>query len=160
MRILTWLADGTWEACVDALADYPDADPTLMYVIDERVTGTVRDLRAGLLGRGSWGGDRSAAIDDATRAAAQALLDAARARLGNRPVRTVVRTGRPEREAVAACADADLLILARDGDSSRLGPHSLGHHTRFVVDHAPCSVLLIWPDRAPGLGTIPPPPPH
>jgi hypothetical protein len=31
-----------------------------------------------------------------------------------------------------------LLIVARDGDRSRLGPKSLGHHTRFVVDHAPC----------------------
>jgi hypothetical protein len=49
--------------------------------------------------------------------------------------------------------------VARDGDRSRLGPHSLGHATRFVVDHAPCSVLLVWPDEPPGLESIPPPPP-
>jgi len=28
----------------------------------------------------------------------------------------------------------------------RGGPRSLGHATRFVVDHAPCAVLLVWPE--------------
>jgi Na+/H+ antiporter NhaD/arsenite permease-like protein len=60
---------------------------------------------------------------------------------------------------VAAAAGADLLILARDGDRSRLGPKSLGPAGRFVVDHAPCPVLLVWPEDPPGTGTIPPPPP-
>jgi nucleotide-binding universal stress UspA family protein len=60
---------------------------------------------------------------------------------------------------ITAAADgADLLILARDGDRSRLGPRSLGTHARFIIDHAPCTVELIWPDDVPGLGTIPPPP--
>jgi hypothetical protein len=31
--------------------------------------------------------------------------------------------------------------------------------TRFVVDHAPCPVLLLWPDEAPGVESIPPPAP-
>jgi hypothetical protein len=38
----------------------------------------------------------------------------------------------------------DLLVLARDGDRSRPGPHSLGPAARFAVDHAPCRVLLVW----------------
>jgi nucleotide-binding universal stress UspA family protein len=59
---------------------------------------------------------------------------------------------------LAACADAGLLVLARDGDHTRLGPRSLGHATRFVVDHAPCPVLLVWPEQAPDLTSIPPPP--
>jgi arsenical pump membrane protein len=59
---------------------------------------------------------------------------------------------------VAAAAGADLLVLARDGDRSRLGPKSLGRADRFVVDHAPCPVLLVWPDGTPGTHTIPPPP--
>jgi nucleotide-binding universal stress UspA family protein len=58
-----------------------------------------------------------------------------------------------------AAAGADLLILARDGDRSRLGPKSLGPPGRFVVDHAPCPVLLVWPEDPPGTGTIAPPPP-
>jgi hypothetical protein len=52
----------------------------------------------------------------------------------------------------------DILVLARDGDRERLGPRSLGPMARFVVDHAPCRVLLIWPDVTPALTTIPPPP--
>ncbi|MYR60315.1 universal stress protein, partial [Streptomyces sp. SID625] len=69
------------------------------------------------------------------------------------------RAGRVEREVVAAAEDADLLVLARDGERARLGPHSLGPAVRFAVDHAPCPVLLVWPEAAPDLTTLPPPPP-
>ncbi|MFZ0752316.1 MAG: universal stress protein, partial [Trebonia sp.] len=72
----------------------------------------------------------------------------------------IERSGAPEREVVTAVADAALLIVARDGDRSRLGPKSLGKATRFVVDHAPCPVLVVWPEAAPAVATIPPPPPH
>jgi len=72
----------------------------------------------------------------------------------------VARRGAVERDVVAACADAGLLILARAGDRTRLGPKSLGRTTRFVLDHAPCPVLLVWPDAPPGLSTLPPPPPR
>ena len=89
--------------------------------------------------------------------AAQALLEDARERIG-RPAETVARRGRVEREVVAAAQDADLLVLARDGDRKRLGPKSLGPPARFVVDHAPCRVLLVWADEPPGVETIPPPP--
>jgi hypothetical protein len=66
--------------------------------------------------------------------------------------------GRVERQVVQAAADADLLICARDGDRGRLGPHSLGPATRFAVDHAPCAGLVVWPEPAPGVESIPPPP--
>jgi nucleotide-binding universal stress UspA family protein len=111
----------------------------------------------GLLGRGDRGRDPGAAIEAAARAAETALFAAAGQRLG-RSARRESRRGRPEREVVAACAAADLLVLARDGDHSRLGPKSLTPPTRFVVDHAPCRVLLIWPDEPPALATIPPRP--
>lgn len=75
-----------------------------------------------------------------------------------RPCRQLVASGPTERVITTAADAADLLILARDGDRSRLGPHSLGKHARFIIDHAPCTVELIWPDGVPGLGTIPPPP--
>ena len=69
------------------------------------------------------------------------------------------RRGRVEREVVRAIADGfDLLVAARDGDRSRLGPRSIGPTTRFVVDHAPCAVLLVWPDEIPGIESITPPP--
>lgn len=66
---------------------------------------------------------------------------------------------RVEHEVVAAADSTDILVLARDGDRDRLGPRSLGPAGRFVVDHAACRILLIWPDIAPALTTIPPPPP-
>jgi nucleotide-binding universal stress UspA family protein len=88
-----------------------------------------------------------------------ALFDASAQRLA-RPAQRLARRGRVEREVVAACADAGLLVLARDGDRTRLGPRSLGHATRFVLDHAPCRVLLVWPDQPPDLATLPPHPPH
>jgi nucleotide-binding universal stress UspA family protein len=65
-----------------------------------------------------------------------------------------------EREVVAEAEGCDLLILARDGDRSHLGPRSLGPASRFVVDHAPCPVLLVWPEPSPDLSTMPPPPPR
>ena len=87
------------------------------------------------------------------------LLEAAARRLG-RPCERLEIHGSTERAVVAASADADLLIVARDGDRSRLGPKSLGKAARFVVDHAACPVLLVWPEAAPDVGTIPPPPHH
>jgi hypothetical protein len=57
-------------------------------------------------------------------------------------------------------------VVARDGDRSRLGPRSLAPATRFVFDHVPCAVLLVWPDEPPGIESLPPqplgrrPPPH
>ena len=89
--------------------------------------------------------------------AAEELLAEAEARLG-RPARREPRRGRLEREVVAAAEGMDLLVLARDGDRAHLGPRSLGPAARFVVDHAPCRVLLIWPDVTPAVTTIPPPP--
>ena len=67
------------------------------------------------------------------------------------------RRGKIEREVLDACAGADLLVLARDGEA-RLGPKSLGPRTRFALDHAPCQVLLVWPEQPPGVETIPLPP--
>jgi len=57
-------------------------------------------------------------------------------------VRSETRTGRVEREVIAATDGADLLVLARDGER-KPGPKSLGPRTRFVVDHATCPLLLV-----------------
>jgi len=161
-RVVAWLSEGTWHAVVDSVARVLEAtnsspEVVLLHVLDSQVGEAVHGAFGGLLGRGMRERDPGTAVTDAGRAAAAELLEAARRRLGA-PAELVVRAGRIEREVVAACAGADLLVCARDGDRSRLGPHSLGHHTRFVVDHAPCAVLLIWPDAAPALASIPSPP--
>jgi nucleotide-binding universal stress UspA family protein len=132
-----------------------DADVTLLHVIDPADIEAVVGAQSALLGRG--GAPIEAAIVESMNTAQTSLLDRAEARLGRAASRDP-RSGRSERQVVAACADADLLVVARDGDRTRLGPHSLGHATRFVVDHAPCRVLLVWPDEPPSLGTMPPGP--
>lgn len=121
--------------------------------------GLAHGAFAGLLGRGHSERDPGDRLEDLGALSAARLLDAAAQRLG-RPCTRLERTGRTEREVVAASQGADLLVVARDGDRARLGPHSLGRAGRFVVDHAPCPVLLIWPEAAPAVTTIPPPPPH
>jgi nucleotide-binding universal stress UspA family protein len=153
VRILVWVSEGTWPACVDAVRPL-GGDVTLLHVVDV-ATAAALSGPVGLLGRSGGADDGESLLAQAERE----ILGAAAARLG-RDADQEVRRGRPEREVVAACANVDLLVLARDGDRSRLGPRSLGHHTRFVVDHAPCQILLVWPEKTPGLGTIPPPPHH
>ncbi|HEY6542505.1 MAG TPA: universal stress protein, partial [Ktedonobacteraceae bacterium] len=60
------------------------------------------------------------------------------------------RTGRPEREIVNAAVEwnADLILICPHsiyGDKPTIGPKSVGHIARFVLDHAPCPVLLVRP---------------
>jgi nucleotide-binding universal stress UspA family protein len=156
MRVVVWIADGVWHAAIDAARALltADAEVVLVHIIPGDVEEVLHGAFAGLMGR-----HRSvpAAVDSGTTEAGDEMLAAAEARLG-RPAIRVARRGRLEREVVAACDGADLLVLSRDGDRSRLGPHSLAPASRFVVDHAPCAVLLVWAGSVPALGTIPPPP--
>jgi len=57
-----------------------------------------------------------------------------------------------------ALAGMDVLVVARDG--RHRGPHSIGHEQRWVIDHAPCTVVLAWPPEAPDAnGPLPKPKP-
>jgi hypothetical protein len=73
------------------------------------------------------------------------LFSRAQNLLGRQTV-CVIRRGQIQHEVVAAAAGMDVLVLARDGDRMHAGPRSLSPAARFVVDHAPCAVLLVWPD--------------
>ncbi|MEW2626229.1 universal stress protein [Streptomyces sp. NPDC048106] len=161
MRVIAWLVEGTWPACVDAVRTHApeSAEVVLLHVSGPDVPGVAHGAFAGLLGRGHPERDPGAALEELGGTSAADLLAAAAERLG-RPCVREERAGRVEREVVAAAEGAGLLVLARDGERSRLGPHSLGPAARFAVDHAPCPVLLVWPEPAPGLATIPPPPRH
>ena len=161
MRVIARIVEGTWPACVDAARTHtPEgADIVLLHVTGHDVPGSAHGAYAGLLGRGHRERDPGTRLENLGAEAAQQLLQAAAGHLG-RPCTQLERSGRVEREVVAAAEDADLLILARDGDRTHLGPRSLGPGSRFVVDHAPCPVLLVWPEAAPGIASIPPPPLH
>lgn len=143
MKVTVWLAEGTWRACVDAVSALgDDLEITLLHVTDDDVGDAMRFAYQGLLAR--HGHDPADTVDPVAGSAERALLDDAKARLG-RECAVEPRHGHVEREVVAACAGADVLVCARDGERGHPGPKSLGHHTRFVVDHAPCTVLLVWP---------------
>lgn len=160
MSVIIWVTEGTWEAAVDAARPLaPDgADLVLLHVTGDDVAEAAHGAFAGLLGRGHDHahdpGERLEALSDS---AADELLEAAAARLG-RPARRVRLHGRVEHEVVREAEDAELLVCARDGDRDRLGPHSLGREARFVVDHVPCPVLLVWPSAPPGVESLPPRP--
>lgn len=58
------------------------------------------------------------------------------------------REGRPEREIVQCAAEwgADMIVISPRSPNTPgppLGPKSVGHVARFVLDHAPCPVLLV-----------------
>ncbi len=161
-NVIIWVAESTWAASVDAAHGWvpADADIVLLHVTDDEVAATAHAAFAGLLGRAHpHDRDPGARVEALSATAAADLLAAAAERLA-RPAARVARHGRVEHEVVRAADGADLLICARDGDRRRLGPHSLAPPTRFVVDHAPCPVLLVWPEQSPRVDSIPPPPPH
>lgn len=161
MAVIVWIVEGTWPTTIDAARAFAPtgADIVLLHVTSPDAPGIARGAYAGLLGRAWPERDPGARVDDLAGASAEELLHAATARL-DRPSTQIERVGRAEQEVPTAAEGADLLIVARDGDRTRLGPKSLAPASRFVVDHAPCPVLLVWPEPAPGLTTIPPPPPH
>jgi nucleotide-binding universal stress UspA family protein len=160
VAVVVWLTEGTWAACVDAVRTFaPTQEIALLHVTGDDAAEAAHAAYRGLLGRGHPERDPGARLEELAAQAAADLLDAAVARLG-RSASRLDRRGRVERKVVQAAQDADMLVLARDGDRTRLGPHSLGPQTRFVVDHAPCPVLLVWPEPAPDVTSLPHASPH
>jgi nucleotide-binding universal stress UspA family protein len=159
VKVIAWIAEDTWPACVDAVRDHAprSAEVILLHVSGTDAPAAAHGAYAGLLGRGHPERDPGMRIAKMAAASAVQILQAAAAQLGM-PCTQLQRTGRIEREVVAAATDAGLLVVARDGDRTRLGPKSLSPISRFIVDHAPCPVLLVWPERAPPAASIPPPP--
>jgi nucleotide-binding universal stress UspA family protein len=145
MRALVWIVEETWQATVAAAAAFlpADADVTLLYVRASDAETVARGARYALLGRSRRPSGET--LDAISKRSARELLADARAALGRKAMLDA-RSGRTEHEVVAAAATADLLVLARDEDRMHRGPRSLGPTARYVVDHAPCAVLLVWPD--------------
>jgi nucleotide-binding universal stress UspA family protein len=138
--IVVWMNPATaWESAVDAVAHLTCTEVTLLLVTEggaDPAAGTF----TGLLGpAGNEPGEAFAGIEEDQAAA---LFDEAEARMG-RPVRRRWERGTAQEVVVAAAGDADLLVCVRDGETT--GPGSLGPVTRYVVDHSPCGVLLVWP---------------
>jgi nucleotide-binding universal stress UspA family protein len=91
---------------------------------------------------------REEEISEAEKASAQEILKEGLSYCAG--AETMEREGRPEREIVNLAAEwhADLVIVCSRAAyrmNEEIGPKSVGHVARFVVDHAPCPVLLLRP---------------
>ncbi len=154
MRVLLALGRGDAAAWLaDAVARLPaaTAEVVLVHVVDLGPRQEWEQARERFVGRAPLSPDRRAALDEAERAGGEAILDqgvaAVRAAGYGGPLARQVLRGRPERTLVEAAGalGAGLVVLsAREGARpAPPGPRSVGHVARFVVDHAPCPVLLV-----------------
>ena len=128
---------------VETLA--PPVDLVILHVID---TGPRRGLES--LMREPRRPGRSLAMDEAEASASQAAVDESlqAARAAGLAAQSRVERGNPEQVIVAQARQerCDLIVIhASEGAQGRpqIGPASVGHTARFVLDHAPCNVLLL-----------------
>jgi len=123
----------------------------LLFVIDEGPRHGLERLRGPLHGGPRLGPERRSQMDEAEARSGEIVLAEARAateRAAGIAVTTAIARGAPERVIVerAQARRTDLVVIgAREGLRAQLlpGPHALGHVARFVIDHAPCDVLLM-----------------
>jgi nucleotide-binding universal stress UspA family protein len=117
-----------------------------LYVIDTGPRKDIEHTRERFLRPPVRPGSREDEMQQAELGAARDVLQEALRFLPN--AETLQRQGRPEREIVNVAAEwrADLVIIsprAVYGGKAVIGPRSVGHVARFVLDHAPCPVLLV-----------------
>lgn len=98
-----------------------------------------------------------ARFTEAARGSAQDIVREAMHRSAHWPEtsrRSIELHGNPERELVrlALVEQADLVAVGQH--RGELGPHALGRCARFVIDHAPCPVLLIRTDELRAAGPL------
>jgi nucleotide-binding universal stress UspA family protein len=120
----------------------------LLYVIDTGPREEIGRTRERFLRRPESPVPRGQQMRQTEAAAAREILEEGLQHLPGAEI--LEREGRPEREIVNAAAEwrAELIIIdARAGYDRKpaVGPKSVGHVARFVLDHAPCPVLLVRP---------------
>jgi nucleotide-binding universal stress UspA family protein len=118
----------------------------ILYVIDTGPRKDIEHTRIRFLRRRDPPRPRRDEMKQAELAAAQDVLNEGLRYLPN--AETFQRQGRPEREIVNVAAEwqANLVAICPRGEygaKPTIGPRSVGHVARFVLDHAPCPVLLV-----------------
>jgi nucleotide-binding universal stress UspA family protein len=149
MRVLVCL-DGTNGVQVSKATEILSAVQPLilgmLYVTDSGPRRDIEHTRERFLRRLGPPRARVDEMEQAELAAAQDVLNEGLRYLPN--AETFQRQGRPEREIVNFAAEwqADLVVICPRGEygaKPTIGPRSVGHVARFVLDHAPCPVLLV-----------------
>ena len=156
MRVLCCL-DGTnieqISKAVSALVNAEARTIGLLYVTDIAPHEEMERKRERLLRPRRPSGHLEEQMRQAEVAAAQDILQEGLRYLPG--AETLQRQGRPEREIVNCAAEwiADLIVISPRSprwNEPSPGPKSVGHVARFVLDHAPCPVLLIRGSQLPG----------
>jgi nucleotide-binding universal stress UspA family protein len=119
----------------------------LVHVVDTGVRGELQ-LGRERVPRRPLPPHRARAVGDAEREAARSLLDEAAAVARELGAEAYARPaeGEPGRVLCALATEhgcTAIAVGARGVRSDRPGPHSVGHTARFVLDHAPCPVVLV-----------------
>jgi nucleotide-binding universal stress UspA family protein len=149
MRVLCCLDGSNSEHLGRALSTLVTADERtigLLYVTDIGPHHEIERKREGLLRPRHPSGPLQEKIQQAEVVAAQDILQEGLRYVPN--AETLSREGRPEREIIQCAAEwnADLIVICSRSPAfggPALGPKSIGHVARFVLDHAPCPVLLV-----------------
>ncbi|HET6461612.1 MAG TPA: universal stress protein [Syntrophales bacterium] len=124
----------------------------LLHVIDTGPRHGLEHYLRGPLHRRPYHGRPSheTAFRDAEAAASRAVIEEAlaAAKQAGLKAEATVKEGEPGEIIVQVAREANAVLIvmwAREGAAGhpRLGPASVGHTARFVIDHAPCDVLLL-----------------
>ena len=150
MRILCCL-DGTNVEAINrgmAMLAAPDRIVAVIYVVDKGPHHDIEHTRERFFRPPAPPPAREKQMLEVEQTSAREIIDEVLRTLPGAEV--FQREGRPEREIVNTAAEwrADLIIVcprAEYRDKNQIGPKSVGHVARFVLDHAPCPVLLIRP---------------
>jgi len=151
MRILCCLDGTNIEHISRALSTLITADERtigLLYVTDSGPHHEIERKREWLLRPRHPSGPLQEKIQSAEAGAAQDILQESLHYLPQ--AETLSLEGRPEQEIVQCASEwqADLIVICPRSPAfggPALGPKSVGHVARFVLDHALCPVLLLRP---------------
>lgn len=151
MRILCCLDGTNIEQINQAMASLIKTDALtvgLLYVIDQGPHAELERTRERFMRPSGPLSLRRDQMKQADEASAQDILNEGLRYLPNAEL--LRHEGRPEREIVNYAAEwnADLIVICprgQYGGKPEVGPKSVGHVARFVLDHAPCPVLLVRP---------------
>ncbi len=149
MRVLCCLDGTNLEQVSDAIVTLVPAETltlSFLYAIDTRPHEEMERRTGPLLRRPRPDAPQIERMHQADEGAAQEILEEARGVHPN--AETLYRRGQPERVIVNYAAEwnADMIVICPRSPQNGgpiIGPKSLGHIARFVVDHAPCPVLLV-----------------
>ncbi len=145
-----------------ALLNPSDLRLVLLHVVDVGPSHEMERLRQRFVGMGQRGAELLAQMAQAEQEQGAEVLATAQAALrahwpggapGAEQIEGVTLRGRPEQETVrlASAMSIDLIlvcnrrVLQPHEPPHPPGPKSVGHVARFVLDHAPCPVLLLRP---------------